>query len=171
MQIQTIDNESPSSISSKVGGGKSARRYTKFTDCVTDLYRQGGVRALYKGTKLTLMRDIPGNMVYFGAYEVAKRQFAARGKGTALAPMFAGALAGVIFWPIVLPTDTLKTKFQTAPEGTYNSIGEVYRDLVQKEGMGGLFRGMKPAMIRSAPANAVSFMGAELTKNALSFIP
>jgi hypothetical protein len=40
--------------------------------------------------------------------------------------------------------------------------------LVQEEGFAGFFHGIRPAMMRSAPANAVSFSGAELTKSALS---
>jgi hypothetical protein len=39
---------------------------------------------------------------------------------------------------------------------------------MKEEGVSGMFRGIKPAMVRSAPANAVSFMGAEVTKKGLS---
>lgn len=136
-------------------------RYRGAGDCAAQLYRQAGIRGLYKGTTLTLMRDVPGNMVYFGVYELAKR---ALGNG-APAALLAGALAGVSFWPVVLPMDCLKSRYQTAPDGTYKNIGEVYSQLLEEDGAGGMFRGIKPAMMRSAPANAVSFLGAELTKN------
>lgn len=81
------------------------------------------------------------------------------------ASLIAGALAGVAFWPVVLPMDCLKSRYQT---GSYKNMGQVYTELMKEEGMAGMFRGIKPAMIRSAPANAVSFTGAELTKKALS---
>jgi hypothetical protein len=61
--------------------------------------------------------------------------------------------------------DCLKSRFQT---GNYDNIGQVYTELMKEEGPGGLFNGIRPAMIRSAPANAISFMGAELTKKGLS---
>ena len=144
--------------------GKHIKRYNGFSDCAVQLYRERGLAGLYKGTALTLMRDIPGNVVYFGVYELSRRFL---GTG-ATAALLSGALAGVSFWPVVLPMDCLKSRYQTAPENKYKNIGEVYSDLVHQEGVRGLFRGMKPAMIRSAPANAVSFLGAELTKSAFS---
>ena len=143
---------------------KSPNKYNGFRDCASKLYQEAGMSGLYKGTALTLMRDIPGNMVYFGVYELAKRYL---GTGPTAA-LLAGALAGVSFWPVVLPMDCLKSRYQTAPDGTYKNIGEVYSKLIEEEGAAGMFRGIKPAMIRSAPANAVSFLGAEVTKKALA---
>jgi len=64
--------------------------------------------------------------------------------------------------------DCLKSRYQTAPDGTYKNIGDVYHKLMKEEGVAGMFRGIGPAMIRSAPANAVSFLGAEVTKSALA---
>jgi solute carrier family 25 carnitine/acylcarnitine transporter 20/29 len=66
--------------------------------------------------------------------------------------------------------DTLKSRYQTAEDGHYNSIADVYNEVIKEDGIGGLFHGIGPAMIRSAPANAVSFLGAEVTKKVLSFI-
>lgn len=141
----------------------SKPKYNGFQDCLHKIYQEDGIKGLYKGTTLTLMRDIPGNMIYFGVYELAKRAMT----GKPGAAFVAGALAGIGFWPVVLPMDCLKSRYQTAPTGTYKNIGEVYSTLVEEEGIVGMFRGIRPAMIRSAPANAVSFLGAELTKSAL----
>ena len=103
--------------------------------------------------------------VYFGAYTLTRN---AMGESP-MSALVAGALAGVSFWPVVLPMDCLKSRYQTAPDGTYKSIGEVYTKLLEEEGgPAGLFRGIGPAMIRAMPANAISFLGAELTKKALA---
>ena len=138
--------------------------YKGFGDCASQLYQEAGISGLYKGTTLTLMRDVPGNMVYFGVYELGKRFLG----NIPYAALLAGAMAGISFWPVVLPMDCLKSRYQSAPEGTYKNIGDVFAKLMQQGGIVALFRGIKPAMIRSAPANAVSFFGAELTKKALS---
>ena len=144
-------------------------KYNGFVDCATQLYLEAGIRGLYKGTALTLMRDVPGNMVYFGVYEVVKTSLGnANAVNPAAAALLAGAAAGVSFWPVILPMDCLKSRYQTAPSGKYNNIGDVYTELVREEGVGGFFRGIRPAMVRSAPANAVSFLGAEVTKSVLS---
>jgi solute carrier family 25 carnitine/acylcarnitine transporter 20/29 len=143
-------------------------KYKGFADCASRLYSEKGLAGLYKGTALTLMRDIPGNMVYFGVYELAKEYM---GPGP-VGALVAGALAGISLWPVILPMDCLKSRYQAAPEGTYKNIGEVYTQLIREDGAAGMFRGIGPAMIRAAPANSVSFLGAELTKSALtSFIP
>jgi solute carrier family 25 carnitine/acylcarnitine transporter 20/29 len=138
--------------------------YKGFGDCASQLYRREGLKGLYKGMTLTLLRDVPGCMVYFGVYTVAKNALG----DSPIAALAAGAMAGISFWPVILPMDCLKSRYQTAPDGTYSNIGQVYTQLVKEEGIGGLFAGIGPAMIRSAPANAVSFLGAELTKQALA---
>jgi len=143
-------------------GGKP--KYKGLGDCASQIYSESGLKGLYKGTVLTLMRDIPGNMVYFGVYTLAKNWLG----DSPAAALVAGSLAGVSFWPVVLPMDCLKSRFQTAPDGTSKNIAQVYTDLVEEEGVGGMFRGIGPAMIRSMPANAVSFLGAEVTKSTLS---
>ena len=143
--------------------------YQGFGDCASQLLKQSGIAGLYKGTALTLMRDIPGNMVYFAVYEVTRRYLLHHHTTIhpGMAALMAGAMAGVSFWPVILPMDCCKSKYQTAPEGTYTSMGQVYRDVMETDGVAGMFAGIKPAMIRSAPANAVSFLGAEMTKSAL----
>lgn len=42
--------------------GGSAKYYNGFSDCATQLFQENGLSGLYKGTSLTLMRDVPGNM-------------------------------------------------------------------------------------------------------------
>ena len=115
------------------------------------------------------MRDIPANIVYFGIYEIVKQGLTGKTSLTVTA-LSAGAAAGVAFWPVALPFDCVKTRYQTAETGRYRNIGDVFHEVVKEDGMGGLFNGMGPAMIRSAPANAVSFLGAEVTKKVFSFV-
>lgn len=145
------------------------KKYKGLVDCAQQIYKESGIAGLYKGTTLTLMRDIPANIVYFGVYEIVKQAMTNKASLAATA-LAAGALAGVAFWPVALPMDTLKTRYQTAEEGRYNNIADVYNEVIKEDGIAGLFNGMGPAMIRSAPANAVSFLGAEVTKKVLSFI-
>jgi solute carrier family 25 carnitine/acylcarnitine transporter 20/29 len=150
------------------------KKYNGMMDCARQIYREGGIRGLYKGTAFTLMRDIPANTVYFGVYELVKQGLMTTSKAglaggpSTLTALTAGAAAGIAFWPVALPTDTLKSRYQTAQDGHYNNIADVYNEVVKEDGIGGLFNGIGPAMIRSAPANAFSFLGAEATKKILS---
>ena len=130
-------------------------RYTGMIDCASKVYKSGGISSLYKGTMLTLMRDVPGSIAWFGTYEVIKRslvQWQGIDDPSHLSPfaiMTAGGFAGMACWMTMIIPDTLKSRYQTAPDGKYpNGMRDVYRTLVKEEGYGALLSGFRPAMIR-----------------------
>lgn len=138
-------------VQSHVGGKP---QYSGMTDCAMKVYQEGGIRSLYKGTMLTLMRDVPGSIAWFGTYEIVKR-YLVQMQGvedtsqlSPLAVLVAGGFAGMACWGVCIPPDVLKSRFQTAPEGTYSGIVDVYRTLIREEGAGALFAGFRPAMVR-----------------------
>lgn len=73
-------------------------------------------------------------------------------------------------WGVCIPADVIKSRYQTAPEGKYNGLYDVYKTLIKEEGYGGLVKGMRPALIRAFPANAACFFGMEVSKKALGFM-
>eukprot|EP00560_Eucampia_antarctica_P002663 CAMPEP_0197832720 /NCGR_PEP_ID=MMETSP1437-20131217/15797_1 /TAXON_ID=49252 ORGANISM="Eucampia antarctica, Strain CCMP1452" /NCGR_SAMPLE_ID=MMETSP1437 /ASSEMBLY_ACC=CAM_ASM_001096 /LENGTH=297 /DNA_ID=CAMNT_0043436251 /DNA_START=240 /DNA_END=1133 /DNA_ORIENTATION=- len=152
-------------------------KYTGLMDCAKQVYKEGGIRSIYKGTGATLLRDIPGSIAWFGTYELVKKELMriqnidpASGQLSPLAVLSAGGFAGVVCWTIQIPADTLKSRFQTASPGQYTGILDVYQRLVKEEGHSALFRGFRPAMIRAFPANAACFFGMEVSREALSFL-
>jgi len=156
-------------------GGKA--RYSGMTDCARQILKEGGIQSLYKGTVATLARDIPGTVAYFGMYEFAKKELMKlqgidpqRGQLSPVAVLTAGGLAGMACWTVGIPADVIKSRYQTAPEGKYGGIADVYRALIKEEGYAGLFTGIRPALIRAFPANAACFLGMELTRKFLGFM-
>ena len=152
-------------------------QYKGFWDCTAQVMRQGGLRSLFKGTTLTLMRDTPGSMAWFGTYEFAKKEMMrvqgidpATGTLSPLAVLTAGGLAGMACWTVAIPADVLKSRYQSAPEGTYTGIMDVYSQLVKNEGFSAMFAGMRPALIRAFPANAACFFGMEVARKFLAFL-
>ncbi|KAJ2849719.1 carnitine transporter, partial [Coemansia erecta] len=55
------------------------------------------------------------------------------------------------------------SRLQTAPEGKYSGVRQVFVEMMRTEGAGALFRGMGPALLRAFPANAACFLGVELS--------
>jgi len=55
------------------GQGGSGTQYNGVFDVIGHLYREGGIRSIYRGTFATLTRDGPGSAAYFAAYEVTKK--------------------------------------------------------------------------------------------------
>jgi len=151
-------------------------KYKGMIDCGTKLYKEGGIRSVYKGTMLTLARDVPGSIAWFGTYEIVKRtlvEWQGMEDPTQLSPlavMTAGGLAGMACWGSSIMPDNLKSRFQTAPEGKFKGMADVYKAVVKEEGFLALFTGFRPAMIRAFPANAACFLGMEVAKKILAFL-
>jgi len=147
------------------GTGEGGTKYRGPVDAVKGILSQGGIRSLYKGTAATLLRDVPGSVAYFVAYETFKAlltpENASPDQLSPLTVLTAGGLAGMANWAIAIPPDVVKSRLQTAPEGTYKGFFDVAIKLVKAEGPSALFRGLGPAMLRAFPANAACFLGVE----------
>ncbi|KAI0391399.1 mitochondrial carrier domain-containing protein [Xylariaceae sp. FL0594] len=149
-------------------------KYKGGLDVVRQLYREGGVRSVFRGSAATLARDGPGSAAYFAAYEYIKRRLTPldpvtgkpQGDLSLLAVTAAGGAAGVAMWIPVFPVDTVKSRLQTA-EGAGVTIGSVVRDLYKKGGFRAFFPGFGPALARAVPANAATFLGVELAHQAM----
>lgn len=166
LQVQANDVEK---------GGKA--KYSGMTDCAKQILKEGGMSSLYKGTVATLARDIPGTIAYFGTYEFIKKELMKmqgidpnKGQLSPVAVVTAGGLAGMACWTVGIPADVIKSRYQTAPEGKYNGLVDVYKALIKEEGYAGLFKGIRPALIRAFPANAACFLGMEYAKKLLGFM-
>lgn len=152
-------------------GGRA--KYKGLGDCAVQVYREGGMQSILKGTNITLLRNIPMSIAWFGTYEIVTKQWMdvqnidpnfSVGPPSPLAVLFAGGLAGMACWIVSLPVDVLKTRYQTAPIGKYNGIADVYSHLMKTEGPRALFRGIRPALIRAFPAHAACSLGVEMTR-------
>lgn len=149
-------------------------KYSGGLDVVRQLYHQGGVRSVFRGSVATLARDGPGSAAYFAAYEYIKRKMSPKdpvtgrptGELSLVAVMCAGAAAGVAMWIPVFPVDTVKSRLQTA-EGNV-TIGGIVRQLYGKGGVKAFFPGFGPALARAVPANAATFLGVELAQQSMS---
>ncbi|XP_058968412.2 mitochondrial carnitine/acylcarnitine carrier protein-like [Pocillopora verrucosa] len=151
------------------------KKYAGPSDVVKKLYKQSGIRGVYKGTCATLLRDVPASGMYFASYEFLLNALTPEGKTRkdvgALSILCAGGVAGMMNWSVGIAPDVLKSRLQTAPEGTYpNGVRDVFRHMMREEGPGALFRGLTPVMLRAFPANAACFLGFELAMKFFDWI-
>jgi len=153
------------------GQGGSERKYKGVTDVLKHLYKEGGIRSIYRGTGATLARDGPGSAAYFAAYEVTKKALTPAGASPADlnlgAVILAGGTAGVAMWALAIPPDVLKSRLQSAPTGTYSGIMDCARKTIAQDGFKALWKGFGPAMARAFPANAATFLGVEASRKVL----
>jgi solute carrier family 25 (mitochondrial carnitine/acylcarnitine transporter), member 20/29 len=156
----------------QVNGGP---QYSTFANSLRNVYLEGGMKSVFRGTFSTILRDVPGNAAYFACYEYVKRlsctlenRSYAREGASFLGTLIAGGSAGVGNWIIAIPMDTVKSRWQTAAEGTYRNLVDVVRITVRTEGPSALFRGLAPALLRAFPANAACLCGVETVKKLIS---
>lgn len=148
-------------------------KYSGGVDVVRQLYKEGGVRSVFRGSAMTLARDGPGSAAYFAVYEYVKRSLSpkdaegnATGELSLTAVMTAGGAAGIAMWIPVFPVDTIKSRLQSA-EGRPTISGTI-RGVFANGGIRAFFPGFGPALARAVPANAATFLGVELAHKAMN---
>ncbi|EAS37526.3 mitochondrial carnitine:acyl carnitine carrier [Coccidioides immitis RS] len=148
-------------------------KYSGGVDVVRQLYKEGGIRSVFRGSAMTLARDGPGSAAYFAAYEYIKRSLTPKdengnvtGELSLTAILTAGGAAGVAMWIPVFPVDTIKSRLQSA-EGR-PTIGGTIRGVYASGGLKAFFPGFGPALARAVPANAATFLGVELAHKAMT---
>ncbi|KAK2561248.1 Mitochondrial carnitine/acylcarnitine carrier protein [Acropora cervicornis] len=113
--------------------------------CANKLYREGGIRSLYKGTCATLLREVPGMGLYFLNYEWILDKLTLQGQSRENLNPVRVIIAG-------------------APEGTYpKGTRDALRKLVKEERISSLYKGLTPVMVRAFVGNAGLFLGFEVT--------
>eukprot|EP01027_Heterolobosea_sp_BB2_P012320 GEZU01017865.1.p1 GENE.GEZU01017865.1~~GEZU01017865.1.p1 ORF type:complete len:201 (-),score=12.84 GEZU01017865.1:8-610(-) len=151
------------------------RQFKGPLDLGAHIYKTRGITALFQGTVPTIIRESPGTMVYFAAYESVKN-IIAKAKGISkeqLSPqdyMLSGGIGGVAFWALFYPVDTVKTKIQTDPADNrqYKGVLDAAMKLYRTVGLKGFYKGFVPCMCRAFPCNAAAFLVFEFTSKQLN---
>ena len=140
------------------------RLYENSLDCAKKLYKSGGVRALYQGFYVTLLRDVPACSMYFVVWELFVQMFTAnkptRHSLSVIEMMIAGGVTGTFGWFAVYPVDVIKTRLQIdgIVEKSYTGMIDCARKSYQQEGVHVFYKGLLPTVIRAFPVNAVTFL-------------
>lgn len=146
----------------------NSKEFKGFYGCLREILQQpGGMKNLYHGLSVTLVRDIPFNVSYFVSYEYIKNQISKRtGKVSTTEYLLSGGLAGMCAWAIIYPTDILKSIIQ-AETKKIKILPETKR-IYQTEGIRGFYKGYTISVLRAFPVNAVTFLGYEFVVNFLN---
>jgi hypothetical protein len=114
---------------------------------------------LYKGWSSTLLREIPGYSIYFITYESCNKYiYENNNKQMKLLDNFIiGGVCGLTSWIFIYPQDKIKTIIQTSLND--KKISTVFNEIIQKEGIRGLYRGFSLCLMRAIPLHAGVFAG------------
>ncbi|KAL5014375.1 hypothetical protein ScPMuIL_008645 [Solemya velum] len=141
----------------------------------TRIFLEEGVKGLYRGLFIALVRDGTYSAIRLGAYEPVKRFLGATDK--AHTPLWkkicAGAISGAFGSSFATPTDVIKVRLQT--EGMhgklanpqYRNTWSTFRYVLGTEGVRGLYRGAFPTMKRAALMTASQVPTYDHTKHTI----
>ncbi|KAJ5740305.1 hypothetical protein N7493_000177 [Penicillium malachiteum] len=142
-----------------------------------ELWRAGGIRSMFAGNGLNVVKVMPESAIKFGAYESAKRAFAGleghndpkRLKPTS--QFLSGGIGGMVAQCFVYPLDTLKFRMQCSTvEGGLKGnklIAATARKVWNANGLLGFFRGLPLGLIGMFPYAAIDLTTFEYLKRAL----
>jgi hypothetical protein len=158
------------------GKGAADALYKGPVQVARSIVSSHGMHGLYRGWWATAWREVPAFGAYFAFYDFAKdglNTFFAKQAGLTekenaeqnhshkwAASALAGGTTGALTWIMIYPFDIIKTKIQTAPMDTpveKRRILAVGQDIVRREGVSALFRGLNVTIIRAFPVNAIVF--------------
>ncbi|KAJ5113508.1 mitochondrial carrier [Penicillium angulare] len=124
---------------------------------IQQIVRRYGVRGLYTGFRLHVMRDTLGSGFYFSIYEHAKQlvayQMGPRQNGDSRmgAPLVAGAVCSTIPWFLTYPLDTRKTRAQSILLGKSKEIGEASVAVAKSS----MYKGISIILLRTSINNMI----------------
>ncbi|KAL8912548.1 MAG: hypothetical protein Q9171_002489 [Xanthocarpia ochracea] len=138
------------------------------------LWRMGGMRSLFAGNGLNVVKVMPESAIKFGSYEGSKR-ILARLEGhddpKALHPwtqFLAAGLGGMISQFAIYPLDTVKFRMQceTVEGGLHGNklISDTARKMWKTNGIRSFYRGLPLGLVGMFPYSAIDLTTFEYTK-------
>lgn len=150
---------------------QASTKNTHLGDTVREIISTQGVRGVYRGFGITLLRECQAYGVWFLSYEALilwvqkKRRYSKREDISTPELLLSGALAGNMLWLSSYPLDVIKSNIQSDGFGAnskYNgSIVQASKAIYISGGLRGFWKGIVPCLIRAFPCSAGTFAAVE----------
>ncbi|KAL5228147.1 hypothetical protein ABZP36_016412 [Zizania latifolia] len=170
--------------------------YPDMRSAFVDIMKTRGFQGLYAGLTPTLVEIIPYAGLQFGSYDTFKRSMMTWNRYryshlnlgseddsvSSFQLFLCGFAAGTFSKAVCHPLDVVKKRFQIEglkrhprygariENSTYKGMYHALKEIVAKEGFGGLYKGLFPSLVKSAPAGAVTFVAYEYISDWLESI-
>ncbi|EDW56177.1 solute carrier family 25 member 40 isoform X2 [Drosophila sechellia] len=164
---------------------KPAPRFSGTIDAFIKISRTEGIGSLWSGLSPTLISALPSTIIYFVAYEQFKARFTdihykyMRRPDTSahdiphpipfLVPLLAGVSARILAVTCVSPVELIRTKMQSQRMTHAEMFGTI-RQVVQWQGVLGLWRGLPPTILRDVPFSGIYWTCYEYLKSSFGVV-
>jgi len=129
--------------------GKSLR----IKDAFSYMLREGGVRGLWRGNGINVIKIAPESAVKFAAYDMFKRLIRGNAdRDLMISERFlAGSLAGGVSQTVIYPMEVMKTRLALRKTNEFTGIFDCAKQLYQNGGIKVFYRGYVPNLLGILP--------------------
>ncbi|KAF3695359.1 Calcium-binding mitochondrial carrier protein SCaMC-2 [Channa argus] len=130
------------------------------------MIKEGGMKSLWRGNGVNVIKIAPESALKFMAYEQIKRLIGTDKETLSILERFvAGSLAGVIAQSTIYPMEVLKTRLALRKTGQYAGISDCAKQILRREGLGAFYKGYVPNMLGIIPYAGIDLAVYETLKN------
>jgi solute carrier family 25 (adenine nucleotide translocator) protein 4/5/6/31 len=155
-------------LAADIGKGPGERQFNGLSDCLSKLYRAGGIRGLYRGFGISVAGIIPYRAAYFGLFDTGKRKLTWVQNSLIIKFMFAQfctTTSGLLSYPF----DTVRRRMmmdsgRPASERFYTSTLNCFSQIAKNEGANAFFKGALSNVFRGVGASLVLVLYDEMKK-------
>lgn len=144
-------------------------------DCVRLTIQQHGPFGMYRGLSTLIVGSVPKAAVRFTAFEQLKRRMVDKDGNLSTGRTFLCGLGAGMSEAVfaVTPMETVKTKFihdlnQPKDSRKYKGLVHGVSTIVKTEGIGGIYKGLGPTILKQGSNQAVRFVVYNKLKEAVS---
>jgi len=131
--------------------GKS--HFCSIKHCLSHMLNEGGVRSLWRGNGINVLKIAPESALKFMAYEYAKRRL--RGDSDREVSIYerfaAGSFAGTFSQTVIYPMEVLKTRLALRRTGQYKGMVDAAMKIYRTEGLLAFYKGYVPNLLGIIP--------------------
>ncbi|XP_047473596.1 calcium-binding mitochondrial carrier protein SCaMC-2-B-like isoform X1 [Penaeus chinensis] len=133
-----------------------AKQFHGLSNCFKYMLQEGGVKSLWRGNGINVLKIAPESALKFAAYEQAKRMVLQFGGSkerelTIYERFVAGSFAGGFSQSVIYPLEVLKTRLALRKTGQYKSIADAAVKIYKTEGVRSFYRGYIPNILGIIP--------------------
>nr|CAH8848392.1 unnamed protein product [Trichobilharzia regenti] len=142
-------------------------QYSSIFDCARKLYQSNGIGIFYRGYVPNILGILPYAGIELALFETFKQTYAklviSKDEKSANSPppvyvsVGAGALSSLCGQLGTYPLALVRTKLQAQTASDKSGLVKVVKNIVEHEGVSGLFRGLGPNILKVLPAVSVSY--------------
>ncbi|XP_016134647.1 calcium-binding mitochondrial carrier protein SCaMC-3-like isoform X2 [Sinocyclocheilus grahami] len=133
------------------------------------MVQEGGLRSLWRGNGINVLKIAPESAIKFMAYEQIKWLIRGSKEGASLRVQerfIAGSLAGATAQTIIYPMEVLKTRLTLRKTGQYSGMADCAKQILRKEGLRAFYKGYVPNTLGIIPYAGIDLAVYETLKNA-----